>query len=262
MDDDPMLPGGDPASSAGSIDGSAASEADVPVETAEGAAGGDAAMAADAGMAADAAIAGEVAAPETGAARSDVAATADELAAMAAAVEAARPLARPLEPGADGAETATPDGAPPVATGVRRARVGGILLRLGAALLTFGLFVGGLAMDVSVYQRTQSPPPAVGDVSTGGIATPPVVSELTDALAKNDADALRSAVAADPYRLLAGELQRRNIQGVTSVETLATMQDGPRSATEIVINGRTTAGVPITINLVVHVTDNQIVNFR
>ena len=53
------------------------------------------------------------------------------------------------------------------------------------------------------------------------------------------------------------------MQGVTSVETLATMQDGPRSATEIIITGRTAStGVPLVFNLVVHVTDNQIVNFR
>ena len=117
-------------------------------------------------------------------------------------------------------------------------------------------------MGVNVFNRVQPAPPPIGDVSTGGIATPPVVKELTDALVKNDADALRSAVAADPYRLLAGELQSWNMQGVTSVEILATMQDGPREATEIVINGHTADGLPVTFNLVVHVTDNQIVNFR
>jgi hypothetical protein len=52
------------------------------------------------------------------------------------------------------------------------------------------------------------------------------------------------------------------MQGVTSVQTLATMQDGPRSVTEIIITGRTAGGDPLVFNLVVHVTDNQIVNFR
>jgi hypothetical protein len=149
-----------------------------------------------------------------------------------------------------------------VATGVRRARIGGILIRLGAALLTFALFVGGLAMGFAAFTRVQPAAPLIGDVSTGGVATPSVVKELTDALASNDADALRSAVGGDPYRLLAGELQSWNMQGVTSVEILATMQDGPRTATEIVINGRTTTGQPVTFNLVVHATDNQIKNFR
>ena len=57
----------------------------------------------------------------------------------------------------------------------------------------------------------------------------------------------------DPYRLLAGEVQSWGMQGVTSVETLATMQDGTRSATEIVVNGKGTDGQPVTFNLVVHV---------
>ena len=124
------------------------------------------------------------------------------------------------------------------------------------------LFAGGVALGVAAYQRTRPAPPLIGDLSTGGVVAPPVVKELTDALAKNDSDSLRSAVSGDPYRLLAGEMQSWNMQGVTSVETLATMQDGPRSATEIVITGRSADGAPVVFNLVVHVTDNQIVNFR
>ena len=114
----------------------------------------------------------------------------------------------------------------------------------------------------AAFDRSQPAPPPVGDPSTGGVAAPPVVKELTDALATNNSDSLRSAVSGDPYRLLAGEIQSWNMQGVTSVQTLATMQDGPRSVTEIIITGRTAAGDPLVFNLVVHVTDNQIVNFR
>ena len=61
---------------------------------------------------------------------------------------------------------------------------------------------------------------------------------------RTTADSLRSAVAADPYEMLAGELQSGTCKGVTSVETLATMQDGPRSATEIIITGRRPRRVP------------------
>ncbi len=183
------------------------------------------------------------------------------LAAMAAEVEAARPAPRPTLPpavpvGADGK---------PIDTTVkpsRRRRAGGMLMRVMTLVIGIALFIGGLTIGYSVYASSRPPAPAVGDPITGGIATPDVVSELTNALASNDADALRSAVTGDPYRLLAGEIQSWGMQGVTSVEILATMQDGTRSATEIVVNGKGTDGQPVTFNLVVHVTDNQIVNFR
>jgi hypothetical protein len=186
--------------------------------------------------------------------------TKEELAAMAATVEAARPLTRPVAlPTAESeAGVATAD----AAKHRRRARATGVIARLAMVLLTIGLFAAGAAIGVAAYERMQPPAPVVGDAQTGGVATPNVVKELTAALASNDADALRSAVSGDPYRLLAGELQSWNMQGVTSVETLATMQDGPRTATEIIINGRTESGTPIIFNLVVHVANNQIVTFR
>jgi hypothetical protein len=188
--------------------------------------------------------------------------TAEELAALAAAVEIAVPL-----PGVGDMDTSNDDLAP-VPTGptapvhARRRLIRGWTFRLVTSLFALGLFVFGMAMGVNAFNRMQPPPPVVGDPSTGGVPTPPVVSELAKALASNDADSMRSAMAADPYRLLTGELQSWQIQGITSVETLATMQDGPRSATEIVITGKSPSGDPRVFNLVVHVDDNQIVTFR
>ena len=195
-------------------------------------------------------------------AASATAPSAEELAALAAAVEIAEPL-----PGVGIVDTSTDDVAsaptgPMKPARAGRRRLGGWLLKLVTSLFALTLFVGGVALGVSTYQRTQLPPPVVGDPSTGGVPTPPVVMELAAALKSNDADSLRSAVPADPYRLLTGELQSWQIQGVTSVETLATMKDGPRSATEIIITGKAPNGDARVFNLVVHVNDNQIVDFR
>ena len=195
-------------------------------------------------------------------AASATAPTAEELAALAAAVEVAEPL-----PGVGIIDT-SPDDLEAIPAGplkparTHRRRLRGWLLKLATSLFALALFAGGMALGVMTYQRTQPPAQVVGDPSTGGVPTPPVVKELAAALASNDADSLRSAVPADPYRLLTGELQSWQIQGVTSVETLATMQDGPRSATEIIITGKAPNGDARVFNLVVHVNDNQIVDFR
>ena len=187
----------------------------------------------------------------------------DEIASLAAATATALPLS-----GAHGKApwetTVDPEGTAATRSRrrSRRIRIRSWVVRLATFGLTVALFAGGVALGGLAFDRSQPPPPAVGDPSTGGVAAPAVVRELTDALATNNSDSLRSAVSGDPYRLLAGEMQSWNMQGVTSVETLATMQDGPRSVTEIIIIGRTAAGDPLVFNLVVHVTDNQIVNFR
>ncbi len=189
----------------------------------------------------------------------------DEIASLAAAAATALPLSgahgkAPWDTADDPEGTAA--AAPLVTRPGRRIRIKSWAVRLATFAFTVALFAGGVALGGLAFDRSQPPPPNVGDPSTGGVATPAVVRELTDALATNNSDSLRSAVSGDPYRLLAGEMQSWNMQGVTSVETLATMQDGPRSVTEIIITGRTAAGDPLVFNLVVHVTDNQIVNFR
>ena len=188
--------------------------------------------------------------------------TSDEIASLAAATATALPLS-----GAYGKvpweTTVDPEGSAATVTHrSRRIRIRSWAVRLATLGVTVVLFAGGVALGGLAFDRSQPPAPTVGDPSTGGVEAPAVVKELTDALATNNSDSLRSAVSGDPYRLLVGEIQSWNMQGVTSVETLATMRDGPRSVTEIIIKGRTAAGDPLVFNLVVHVTDNQIVNFR
>jgi hypothetical protein len=187
--------------------------------------------------------------------------TAEELTALAPAAETALPLGGvttgvPVTP-------PSPDVAAPTASKPsRRRRLRGWTLKLVTSLFSLAFFVVGVTFGSTVYQRVQPPPPVIGDPSTGGVETPPVVQELVTALVSNNADSLRSAVNPDPYRYLTGELQSWSLQGVNSVETLATMKDGPRSATEIVIIGKAPNGDPVVFNLVVHVDDNQIVSFR
>jgi len=187
-------------------------------------------------------------------------ATSEELAALAAAAGTATPLIivtpEALAPAeATGTEPAKP-------RRLRRPRIRGWMAKLVTSLIALAMFVGGIYLGQAVFQRSQEPATLVGDPSTGGIPTPGVVSELASAIGSNDADGMRSAVAADAYGLLTSELQRWDVQGVSSVETLATMKDGPRSATELVIIGKTTTGDPVVFNLVVQVNDNQIVGFR
>jgi hypothetical protein len=185
--------------------------------------------------------------------------TPEELAELAAAVMAARPAPRPIAP--------PPEEAPAevklsTTARIRRRVPAKGLMRLMSLVIGLVLLAAGVGLGRYVFEATRPEAAPVGDPATGNVPTPAIVEELVTALASNDADSLRSAVPADPYRLLAGELQSWNVQGVTSVETLATMQDGDRTATEIVIIGRGTDGQPITFNLIVHVTSNQIVNFR
>ena len=184
--------------------------------------------------------------------------TAEEIAALAAATAAAMPLGLhdPVRPAND-AETVAQE-----VTQRRRLRIKGWMFRLASFVVVFSLFILGIGIGMAAFDRSQTAPPALGDPATGGVAAPAVVAELASALAANDADSLRSAVSSGPYRLLTGELQRWDMQGVTSVETLATMLDGTRSATEIIVTGRTTDGNVVVFNLVVHVDDSQIVNFR
>jgi hypothetical protein len=187
-------------------------------------------------------------------------ATPEEIAALATAAETALPLVVVApQAQAPAAPTATEPAKP---RRMRRPHLHGWMVKLVTSLFALALFVGGISFGQLVFQRTQAPAPLVGDPSTGGVPTPGVVSELASAIESNDADAMRSAVAAEAYGLLTSELQRWDVQGVSSVETLATMKDGPRSATELVIIGKTTSGDPVVFNLVVQVNDNQIVGFR
>ncbi len=86
--------------------------------------------------------------------------------------------------------------------------------------------------------------------------------EFIAAVGRNDADAIRSAVPATPYKALTSEMSRWEINTVTSVETLATYEDGQRTATAFVIVGRDSSRSPVAINLIVETEAGNIVGFK
>jgi hypothetical protein len=178
--------------------------------------------------------------------------------APAVAAEAA-PAA--VDPGAAADATATTD-LPIMAHHSRRLHLVAGLRWLLARALAILVFVLGVTLGYGAFLATQAPPLALVDPATGGNATPAVVEEFITALASNDAAALRSAVPTAPYQLLIAEMDRWEYRSISSVERLSTYADGPRTATELVLHGTTTAGNPVTVNLVVHVDAGTIVSFR
>lgn len=174
-----------------------------------------------------------------------------------------------LAPTVDAATAAPADPTPPpVATPAPRpARTRALHLLAGirwlvARAVAVALFVVGVALGYDAYLSSQPPPAVVVDPATEGVETPVAVTEFIEALISNDPDALRSVVPPDPYQLLIAEMDRWGFVSMMSVETLSTYVDGDASATEIVMTGSTTQGVPVTVNLVVHVDGGQIVSFR
>ena len=182
-----------------------------------------------------------------------------ETGAIEAGAIAAAPAAAPATaPTADA-------GAPPTISTARRRL---LILRAGVArvlrfALVLAIFVGGLAFGYRAFLASQPPPSApFGNEATAGNQASPVVREFIAAVATNDADAVRSAVPAGPYKLFTYEMERWEFQEVTSVETLATYEDGTRTSTAFVMVGRDGSNNPIAINLVVETQDGNIVGFK
>jgi hypothetical protein len=134
--------------------------------------------------------------------------------------------------------------------------------RIARPMISLGLLALGILLGASAFLAVQPKDPAVLVDSPNTVQPPAAVREFISALAANNPDALRAAVPADPYRLLAGELETRGYQEITSVDTLGTMLDGDRSATEIVIHGSASGGQGLVVNLVVHAQNGVIVSFR
>jgi hypothetical protein len=177
--------------------------------------------------------------------------------------EAVAPPAVPEAPAAATA-VAVADAPPAISRARRRvlaARAG--LARVLRFALVVALFIGGIAFGYQAYLSTEAARalPAI-DPATAGNQASPVVREFIAAVATNDADAIRSAVPSGPYKLFTYEMERWSFQVVTSVDTLATFEDGNRTATEFVMNGRDSTGNPIAINLVVETEDGNIVSFK
>jgi hypothetical protein len=133
---------------------------------------------------------------------------------------------------------------------------------LVARTFAIALFLGGVALGYGVFVANQPPPIVALDPAVDGSVAPAVVTEFIAALGTNDAAALRSAVPPEAYQLLIAEMGRWDFQSIQSVETLSTVADGPRTATELVMTGLSTDGIPVSVNLVVHVDGGQIASFR
>ena len=130
-------------------------------------------------------------------------------------------------------------------------------------LLVLALLVGGWALGQAAFARSDTSETTVfADPVIDGTVPPAVVQEFIAALAGGNADSLRSSLQAEPHSRLTSELRRFDIQAITAVDTLGTHVDGSRSATEVVMQGTTTAGIPISINLIILADGNAIEGFR
>jgi hypothetical protein len=136
----------------------------------------------------------------------------------------------------------------------------GRLLRFAFVL---ALFAAGVTIGYQAHLATsavQGGP--VADPATAGNQPAPVIRELIAAVESNDADRIRSVIPAEPYKRFTSEMETWSFQEVTSVETLATFEDGTRTATAFVMIGRNPQGSPVAINLVVQTNAGKIVDFK
>ena len=136
------------------------------------------------------------------------------------------------------------------------------LRRLVTFLLAIALFVGGIALGTTTFQRTRAVPVGVDGAITVSDPPPAVTEEFIRALAANDADAMRSSLNAQSNKDLTDEFARFSIKRITSVEVLGTHVAGTRSATEILMRAEKTDGLPFEVNLVILVDGGQIEGFR
>jgi hypothetical protein len=145
-----------------------------------------------------------------------------------------------------------------------RARLSVLVLgrRLLAFAFTVALLVAGIYAGWQYYTTSQPAPVAPGDPAVVGVPTPPIVSELASAIDADDANAIRVTLNAEMFSRYTADMERFGIQTIDGVTTLGTFADGPRTATALVILGRSADRNPFTINLVVIAQDGQIVRLR
>jgi hypothetical protein len=146
------------------------------------------------------------------------------------------------------------------------------LARLARLTVMVAIFVAGVTLGYARFQAMQPAAAAAGPVTAAGETTPISVHALIQALSRNDLDAARSSVSplrndqgevvTDPYRWLAGELQAMRLQAVSKVQLVGTFVDGDRTATAIVISGRSTQGADVSRQLIVQTVDGNIVSFK
>lgn len=129
------------------------------------------------------------------------------------------------------------------------------------------LFVVGLGFGYLTFLRSQPVPqqpiPVAAAPSDGTTAVVPAqILSLIDALQSDNQTKVQLVVPAQPYRLLAGELAVDGISQIVGAKALQTYTDGSDSATEILITGLDQTGNALTFNLVVHLHDGAITDFR
>jgi hypothetical protein len=158
-------------------------------------------------------------------------------------------------------EAPVEEAAPPRPSRLKAIRGFALMFLRGAVAIA--LFVFGLSLGNLIYQGNEpTSPTLIVDPSTEGAEPPAIVREFIGALSAGDTDALRSSLSAEPHARLTAEFKRFGIQQITGVETLSTHVDDDRTATEIVMQGTTSDGTPISINLVVLTSGNTIEGFR
>jgi hypothetical protein len=146
----------------------------------------------------------------------------------------------------------------------RRARSG--LEAAARPVLLLALFILGTSVGWTSYLATRPAPapaaPAPGVDSAATDAVPPQVQSLVAALNSGNQSQVQTVVPADAYRLLAGELASNNVQSIRAAKAQATYSAGQDSATEILIAATTRDGQNFTFNLVVHLHNGVITEFR
>ncbi len=129
------------------------------------------------------------------------------------------------------------------------------------------LFLVGLGFGFTAYVRSlpvPQPPVPVAVAQSDGTTTvvPAQVLSLIDALQSDNQTKVQLVVPAQPYRLLAGELAVDGISSIVGAKAMSTYTVGPDSATEILITGLDQSGNALTFNLVVHIHNGAITDFR
>jgi hypothetical protein len=128
------------------------------------------------------------------------------------------------------------------------------------------LFILGTSVGWTSYLATRPAPapaaPAQVVDSAATDAVPPQVQSLVAALNSGNQSQVQTVVPADAYRLLAGELASNNVQSIRAAKAQATYSAGQDSATEILIAATTLDGQNFTFNLVVHLHNGVITEFR
>lgn len=162
------------------------------------------------------------------------------------------------EPAADSPPTDT-SGAQ--AASRRRGALGGLRTLAVVAIVAL-LLVGGVALGTYIFQTARANTGAAAGPASSLVDPPPAAQEFIAALAANDEDAVRSSLDMEPHKDLMREMERRAVQKVNKIEVLGTAADGPRSATEILMQYQREDGISTAINLVILVDDGKIEGFR